>query len=85
MVITWSFEVRFGPTSTQNARNEHENLENSSSLWRRPGGPTNSAPSLDFLPLKVKEHHLQLLFRQVSESIGIPLEGNPRDYGEYKH
>ena len=39
----------------------------------------------DFLPLKVKEHHLQLLFTQVSESIGTPLEGNSRDYGDYKH
>ena len=85
MAITWSLGVRFGPTSTQNARNVHENLENSSSLWRRPGGPTNSAPSLDFLPLKVKEHHLPLLFRQVSKSIGTRLGGNPRDYVEYKH
>ena len=48
-------------------------------------GPSNSAPRQDFLPLKVKEHHLALLLRQVSESIRTPLEGNPRDYGEYKH
>ena len=84
-VITWSFGVRFGPTSTQNARDERGNLENTSGLRRRPGGPSNSAPKQDFLPLKVKEHHLPLLFRQVSEPIGTPLEGNPRDYGEYKH
>ena len=51
------------------------------------GGPgtLNSAPRQDFLPLKVKEHHLSLLFTQVSEPIGTALEGNPRDYGEYKH
>ena len=85
MVITWSFVVRFVPRSTQNARGKHGNLENTSGLRRRPGGPSNLAPKLDFLPLKVKEHHLPLLFRQVSEPIGTPLEGNPRDYGEYKH
>ena len=83
-VITWSFGVRFGPTSTQNAHNERGNLENTSGLHRRPGGPSNT-PQLDFLPLKVKEHHLPQLFRQVSESIGTPLEGNPRDYCDYKH
>ena len=52
---------------------------------RSPGGPSNSAPKQDFLPLNVKEHHLPLLFKQVSEPIGTPLEGYPRDYGEYKH
>ena len=85
MVITLSFGVRFGPASTQNARDERANLQNSSGLWRRPRGRTNSAPRQDFLPLKVKEHHLPLLFRKVSEPIGTPLEGNLRDYREYKH
>ena len=84
-VITLSFRVRFRPRSTQNARDKHGNLENTSGLRRRPGGPSNSAPKLDFLPLTVKEHHLPLLFRQVSESSGTPLEGNPRDCGDYKH
>ena len=76
MVITWSFGVRFIPTSTQTARDKRGNLENTSGLCKRPGGPFNSAPKLDFLPLKVKEHNLPLLFRQVSEPIGTPLEGN---------
>ena len=84
-VITWSFGVRFIPTSTQNAHDKRGNLENTSGLCRRPGGPFNSAPKLDFLPLKVKEHNLPLLFRKVSEPIGTPLKGNPRDCGEYKH
>ena len=84
-VITWSLIVRFGPTITQNAHDERGNLENTSGLRRRPGGPSNWAPKLDFLPLTVKEHHLPLLFRQVSESSGTPLEGNPRDCGDYKH
>ena len=84
-VITWSFGVRFRPTSTQNPRDERGNLENTFGLRRRPGGPSNSAPNQDFLPLKVKEHHLPLFFRQVSEPIGSPSEGNPRDFDEYKH
>ena len=84
-VITWPFGVRFEPTSTQNACDEHGNVANTSGLRRRPEALSNLAPKLDFLALKVKEYHLQLLFTQVSEPSGIPLEGNPRDYGEYKH
>ena len=71
-VITLSFGVRFGPTITQNAREERGNVENPSGLRRRPGAPPNSAPKLHFLPLKVKEHHLPLLFRHVSEPVGTP-------------
>ena len=84
-VITSSFGVRFGPTSTQNAHDECGNLENTSSLHRSLGAPANSAVRKDFFPLKLKEHHLPLLLRQVSEPIGTPLEGNLRGYGEYKH
>ena len=84
-VITLLFEVRFGPRTTQNARDERGNLENTSGLRRRPGGPSNSATKEDFLPLKFNEHHLPLLFRQVSEPIGTPLEGNRTNYGEYDH
>ena len=76
-VITLSSGVRFEPTSTQNARDERGNLENTSGLCRMPGGPSNSDPRHDFLPLKVKKHHLSMLFRQVSEPIGTPLEENP--------
>ena len=85
MVITWSFVVRFVPRSTQNARGKHGNLENTFGVRRRPEGPSNLAPKQHFLPLKVKEHYLPLLFTQVSEPIVTPLDGNPRDYGEYKH
>ena len=65
-VITSSFGVRYRPTSTQNARDKHGKLENTSGLRRRPEGPSNSAPKQDVLPLKVKEHRLPLLFTQVS-------------------
>ena len=71
-VITWSFGVRFGPTSTQNARDKRGNLENTSGLRRRPRGPSNSAPKQEFLPLIVTEHHSPSLLRQVSEPIGTP-------------
>ena len=84
-VITLSFRVCFGPTGTQYGCDVCGDLENTSSLHRRPGGTSNSAPKKDFLPLKFKEHHFLLLFKQVSEPTGTPLEGNPRDYGEYKH
>ena len=84
-VITLSFRVRFGPTSIPNARDERGNLENTFDLCRSPEGPSNLAPRQDFLPLKDKVYHLPLLFRQVYKHIGTPLEGNSRDYGEYKH
>ena len=84
-VITLSFGVRFGPTSTQNARDEDGNLQNAPGLCNMPGGTSNSAAKQDFSPLKVTEHQLPLLFAQVSEPIGTPLEGNLRDCGEYKH
>ena len=71
-IITLPFGVHFGPTSTQNTRDERGNLENTSGLRGRPGGPSNSAPKQDFLPLKIKEHHLPLLFTLDSEHIGTP-------------
>ena len=43
-VITLSFGVCFGPTSTQNARDERGNLENTYGLNKRPEGPSNSTP-----------------------------------------
>ena len=85
MVITWSFGVRFGPTSTQNARDERGNLENTSGLCLEAQSTHNFILKQDFFALKVKEHHSSLFFRQVSEPTGTPLEGNPRDCGEYKH
>ena len=77
-----SFGVHFGPTSTQNARDEHGNVEITSGLCGSHGGSSSSAPKQEFLPLKVKERHLPQLFRKVFEPIGTPLEGNPREYGE---
>ena len=69
-VITLSFGVRFGPTSTQNARGECANPKKLPACARRPGVPANSALSRTFWPLKVKEHHSPLFLGQVSEPIG---------------
>ena len=69
-VITLSFGVRFGPTSTQNARDERANPENTPSLRQEAGSNLKFGLKQDFLPLKVKEHHSPLLFGQVSEPIG---------------
>ena len=38
-VITWSFGVCFGPTSTQNARDDRGNLENTSGCVGGPEDP----------------------------------------------
>ena len=84
-VITLSSGAHFGPTSTQNARDECGNLENTSILGWRAEETSNSAPKQDFFRRKVKEHHLPLIFRKVSKPIGTPSEGNPRYYGQYKH
>ena len=81
-VITLSSGVHFRPNCIRNARDDRGNLENTFGLRKRPRRPSNSAPKEEFLTLKVKEHHLLLLFRQISKPIGTPLEGNPREHGE---
>ena len=84
-VINLSFRVRCRPTSTQNARDERGNPENTPRLRQESGGQSNSAPKQDFLRPKVKEHRSPLLFTQVFEPISTRLEENPRGYGECKH
>ena len=69
-VITLSFGVRFGPTSTQNARDERANPENTPRLRQEARSTLKFGLKQDFLALKVKEHHSPLLFGQVSEPIG---------------
>jgi hypothetical protein len=69
-VITLSFGVRFGPTSTQNACGEHANPENNPHLHQDARRILKFGIKQDFLGLKVKEHHSPLFFVQVSEHIG---------------
>ncbi len=69
-VITLSFGVRFGPTSTRNAQSEHANPENTPRLCQDAWSTLKFGLKQDFLALKVKEHHSPLLFGQVSEPVG---------------
>ena len=69
-VITLSSGVRFGPTSTQNARGERANPENTPGLRQDAKCALKFGLKQDFLGLKVKEHHSPLFFGQVSEPIG---------------
>ena len=84
-VIILSFGARVGPISTQTACGERGNPKNTPRFRQEARSTLKFSLKQDFLALKVKEHHTSLFFRQVSEPIGSPLEGNPRDYGEYKH
>ena len=64
-VIIFSFGVRVGPTSTQTARGERVNPENTLRLRQEARSALKYGHKQDFLALKVKEHHLSLFFRQV--------------------
>ena len=69
-VIILSLGVRVGPTSSQTARGERLNLENTPRLCQETRSALKYGLKQDFLALKVKEHHSSLFFRQVSEPIG---------------
>ena len=68
-VITLSSGVRFGPTSTQNARGERANPKITPRLRQEAQSTLKFSVKQDFLALKVKEHDSPLLFEQVSEPI----------------
>ena len=55
--ITLSFRVRVGPTTTQTARGEHANPENTPLLRQEAWSTLKFGLKHDFLALKVKEHH----------------------------
>ena len=69
-VIILSFGIRVGPTSSQTARGERLNPENTPRLREEAQSTLRYGLKQDFLALKVKEHHSSLFFRQVSEPIG---------------
>ena len=69
-VIILSFGVRVEPTSTQTARGEGANPENTPRLRQEAHSALKYGLKQDFLALNVKEHHPSLFFRQVSEPIG---------------
>ena len=68
-VIIFSFGVHVGPTSTQTARGERVNPENTPCLREEARSTLRYGLKQDFLALKVKKHHSLLFFRQVSEPI----------------
>ena len=69
-VTILSFGARVGPTSSQTARGERQNPENTPRLREEARSTLKFSLKQDFLALKVKEHHSSLFFRQVSEPIG---------------
>ena len=69
-VIILSLGVRVGPISTQTARGERTNPENTPRLRQEARSALKYGLKQDFLALKVKEHHSSLFLRQVSEPIG---------------
>ena len=69
-VIILTLGVRVGPTSSQTARGERLNPENTPRLRQEARSALKYGLKQDFLDLKVKEHHSSLFFRQVSERIG---------------
>ena len=69
-VIIFSFGVRVGPTSTQTARGERVNPENTPRLRHEAWSALKYGHKQDFLALKVKEYHSPLFSEQVSEPVG---------------
>ena len=84
-VIILSFGVRVGPTSTQTARGERANPENTPHLCQEARSALQYGLNQDFLALKVKEHHSSLFSDKFLNTLALPFEGNSRDYVAYRH
>ena len=84
-VITLSFGVRVGPTSSQTARGERLNPENTPRLRQEARSALKYSLKQDFLALKVKEHHSSLFSDKFLNPLALPFEGNSRDYVAYRH
>ena len=82
-VIILSFRVRVGPTSSQNARGERSNAENTASLRQETWSTLKYGLKHDFLALKVKNIIRRCFSHKFLNRLTLPLEGNPRDYGHY--
>ena len=83
-VIILSFGVRVEPTSTQTARGEPANPENTPRLRQEARSALKYGLKQDFLALKVKEHHSCFLDKFLNP-LAIPFEGNSRDDVAYRH
>ena len=85
MVIILSFGVCVGPTSTQTARGECANPENTPRLRQEAWSALEYGLKRDFLALKVKEHHSPLFLDKFLNPLALPFEENSRDYVAYRH
>ena len=84
-VIILSFGVRVGPISTQTARGECANLENTPRLRQEARSALKYGLMQDFLALKVKEHHRHCFSDKFLNPLALPFKGNSRDYVAYRH
>ena len=84
-VITLSSGVRFGHTSTQNARSERAYAKNALGFRQEAQSTLKLSVKQDFLALKVKEHHSSLFSNKFLNPLALPFEGNSRDYVAYRH
>ena len=84
-VIILSFGVRVGPISTQAARGERANPENTTLLRQEARSTLKYGLKQDFLALKDKEHHSSLFSDKFLNPLALPFEGNSRDYVAYRH
>ena len=84
-VIILSFGVRVGPTSTQTARGERANPENTPRLRQEARSALKYGLKQDFLAMKVKEHHWSLFSDNFLNPLALRFEGNSRDYLAYRH
>ena len=83
--IILSLGVRVGPTSSQTARGERANPENTPRLRQEARSTLKYGFKRDFLALKVKEHHSSLFSDKFLNPLALPFEGNSRDYIAYRH
>ena len=75
-IIILSFGVRVGPISTQTARGERVNPENTPRLRQEARSALKYGLKQDFLALKVKEHHSSLFSDKFLNPLAPPFEGN---------
>ena len=84
-VIILSFGVRVGPISTQTARGERANPENTPRLRQEARSALKYGLKQDFLALKVKNIIRRCFLDKFLNSLALPFEGNSRDYVAYRH
>ena len=75
-----SFGACVGPTSSQTARGERVNPENTPGLRQDSQSTLKFSVKQDFLALKVKEHHCPCFLDKFLNPLALPFEGNSRDY-----